>query len=164
MHATKATVSLTGNMQRKLHISISSVLNKAPQKYVRAYLHTESDGTDLTYFVDHQLDVIIAAVDGLRGYLARKARERSQAEALLRPGSPLGAKLNHRQRSLLLHAIRNPSSVYGIAGHQAAHRVTYPTARADLLGLAELSLLAKERRGKGFLFTAVPDLAEKLSQ
>lgn len=146
------------------YISISSVLRRAPARYVRAYLHAESDGTDMSYFVAHQLEVVIAAVDGLRGYLARKAGERNQAEALLRPGSPLGAALNHRQRSLLLHAIRHPGSVYEIAGHQAAHRVTYPTARADLLGLAQLGLLAQEKRGKAFAFTPAPDLAKRLDR
>ena len=146
------------------YISISSVLKKAPAQYVRAYLHAESDGTDMSYFVAHQLEVIIAAVEGLRGYLARKGKERNQAEALLRPGSPLGAALNHRQRALLLHAIRNPGSVYEIAGHQAAHRVTYPTARADLLGLVGLELLVQEKRGKAFVFTAAPDLAKRLER
>ncbi|MGY0620239.1 Fic family protein [Lysobacter sp. A378] len=144
------------------YVSISSVLKRAPQQYVRAYLHTESDGTDMTYFVAHQLDVVIAAVDGLRAYLARKGRERMQAEALLRPGSPLGAELNHRQRALLLHAIRHPDSRYEIAGHQAAHRVTYPTARADLIGLAELGLMLKDKSGKAFLFYPAPDLAQRL--
>src|SRR5690606_31936832 len=40
------------------YISISSVLKKAPSPYVQSYLHTESDGADMTYFVGHQLDVI----------------------------------------------------------------------------------------------------------
>ncbi len=146
------------------YISISSVLKRAPQQYVRAYLHSESDGADMSYFVAHQLDVIIKAVEGLRGYLARKTRERNQAEALLRPGSALGARLNHRQRSLLLHAIRNPGSVYEIAGHQTAHRVTYPTARADLHGLVELGLLVQDRHGKAFVFTPVADLAQRLER
>ncbi len=146
------------------YISISSVLRRAPQQYVRAYLYSESDGADMSYFVAHQLDVIIQAVEGLRGYLARKASERNQAEALLRPGSALGSRLNHRQRSLLLHAIRNPGSVYEIAGHQAAHRVTYPTARADLLGLVELGLLDQDRRGKAFVFMPVSDLARRLER
>lgn len=144
------------------YISISSVLKKAPAPYIRSYLYSESDGTDMTYFIAQQLDVIIDAVEGLRGYLARKGRERNQAEALLRPGSPLGAKLNHRQRALLLHAIRNPDSLYEIAGHQMAHRVTYPTARSDLLGLVELGLLEQERRGKAFIFSPVPDLSRRL--
>lgn len=145
------------------YVSISSVLKKAPSPYIRSYLYTESDGTDMTYFVSHQLDVIIKAVEGLRGYLARKGQERSQAESLLRPGSPLGAMLNHRQRALLLHAIRNPESAYEIAGHQASHRVTYPTARSDLLGLVELGLLEQERRGKAFVFRPAADMSRRLN-
>jgi Fic family protein len=146
------------------YISISSVLKKAPAKYVRAYLHTESDGADMSYFVAHQLGVIVDAVDSLHAYLARKGRERSQAEALLRPGAPMAAALNHRQRALLLHAVRHPQSVYEIAGHQAAHRVTYPTARADLLGLAGLGLLARDRQGKAFVFRPVTDLPQRLER
>src|SRR3546814_20833850 len=93
------------------YISISSILKKAPGQYVRAYLYAESDGTDMSYFVAHQLDVIIAAVESLRGYLARKTKERNQAEALLRPGSGLRAALHNRPSSLLLHAIRHPGKI-----------------------------------------------------
>ncbi len=146
------------------YISISSVLKKAPSKYVRAYLYTESDESDLGYFISHQLGVIQEAVNGLRGYMAKKARERSQAEALLRPGSPLGAALNHRQRALLLHAVRRPDSIYEIAGHQTEHRVSNPTARTDLLGLWKLGLLTKRKKGKGFAFSPANDLAARLER
>jgi Fic family protein len=146
------------------YVSISSVLKKSPGPYVQAYLKTESDGADLTYFVAHQLDVIITAVNSLRGYLARKREERRQAEVLLRPISPLGASLNHRQRALLLNALRRPEKRYFIAGHQAAHGVTYATARADLLGLEKAGLLAKHQAGKAFAFTSMPDLAKRLDR
>ena len=146
------------------YLSISSVLKKAPAPYVRAYLYTESDGADMSYFIWHQLCVIEEAVKSLRAYLARKAKERVQAEKLLRPGSPLGARLNHRQRALILHAVRHPDSLYEISGHQAAHRVTYPTARSDLLGLAELGLLGKHRSGKSFVFSPVADLSTRLDR
>lgn len=146
------------------YVSISSVLKKAQGRYVRAYLHSESDGADISYFVAHQLDVITQAVNSLRAYLARKGRERRQAEALLRPASRLGAALNHRQRALLLNALKHPDSDYAIAAHQAAHRVTYATARSDLLGLAELGLLQQRKQGKAFLFRPVADLAQRLER
>ena len=47
------------------YVSISSVLKKAPGKYVAAYLHTETDDSDLSYFVEHQLGVIEQAINGL---------------------------------------------------------------------------------------------------
>lgn len=144
------------------YISISSILKRAPAQYVRAYLHTETDGSDLTYFVAHQLQVIQQAVNSFRDYLARKQQEKREAEALLRPTSALGAQLNYRQRELLLHAIRRPDDVYEIPKHEIRHRVSYPTARADLLGLESLGLLVKQKRGRGFVFAPVPDLGSKL--
>jgi Fic family protein len=64
----------------------------------------------------------------------------------------------------LLHALKHPDSDYAIADHQAAHRVTYATARSDLLGLGELGLLHKRQQGKAFLFRPVVDLARRLER
>ena len=146
------------------YVSISSILKKAQRAYITAYLYSESDGADMSYFLSHQLDVIVAAVESLRGYLARKGRERRQAEALLRPTSRLGAALNHRQRAVLLDAVRKPDSDFTIAGHQTAQQVTYATARADLLALASLGLMEKRKEGKAFVFRPAPDLAQRLER
>jgi len=144
------------------YLSISAVLNKSRAEYVRAFLYTESDESDMTYFVTHQLDVLLAAIEGLRGYLGRKSEERKQVELLLKPDSKLGAQVNYRQRALLLDAVRNGASAYAIGRHQAKHGVTYATARADLLKLVELKLLTQHRRGKGFVFVPVRRLAARL--
>lgn len=145
-------------------LSISSVLRKAPAQYVRAYLYSETDGSDLGYFASHQLDVLQQSVQGLRGYLARKTRERQQAESLLRPTTPLGRRLNHRQRALLVNACRHPERIYRIEEHRQAHNITYQTARTDLLGLASARLLRKRKEGRAFEFQAVADLAQKLER
>jgi len=143
-------------------LSISSVLKQAKAQYLRSYLHTETDESDLGYFVDHHLDVIVQAIDGLHGYLARKVQERNHAEALLKPTSRLGAKLNHRQRELLLDAVRHPGKVYRIDRHMQVHGVTYQTARTDLGTLAELKLMHRQQIGKAFIYTPAANLAEKL--
>jgi Fic family protein len=145
------------------YLSISAALKKAPAQYNRAYLYTETDDSDLGYFVCHQLATIEKAVDGLRGYIARKTRDQRAAEKLLKPGSRLGARLNHRQRELLLHALRNPDDVYSIAEHRHSHQVTYQTARNDLLGLVEDGLMRQETRGRTFIFFPAPDLERRLS-
>lgn len=146
------------------YVSISSILKKAQGQYVRAYLYTESDGADMSYFIAHQLDVVMQAVNSLRAYLSRKGRERKQAENLLRPASKLGARLNHRQRALLLDALKQLDNSYTIAGHQTSHRVTYATARSDLLGLERLKLLTRYQQGKAFVFHPVSDLAQRLER
>lgn len=146
------------------YLSISSVLRKAPAQYSRAYLQTESDEGDTTYFVSHQLDVLLKAIDGVHSYIARKQQAHHEAETLLKPGSRLARKLNHRQRALLLNAVRHPGKTFTIAVHQRTHGVAYDTARSDLLGLAEARLMKHYRQGKQLVFHAVDDLGDRLKK
>ena len=143
-------------------LSVSSVFKRAKAQYLRSYLYTETDEADLGYFVDHHLDVIIGAIDGLHGWLGRKAEERNRAESLLKPGSRLGGKLNHRQRELLLDAVRHPDKHYRIDRHMQVQDVSYQTARSDLLGLVDLKLMSCQKIGKAFVFTPISNLVERL--
>lgn len=142
-------------------LSISQFLRQAPRQYVQAYLYTETDHNDTTYFVLHQLDVIRRAITGLHDYLGRKTVEQREATRLLGTGW-LRSRLNHRQVGLLTHALRHPGETYRVARHQAVHNVVYQTARADLLDLAELGLLEKSRQGNAFVFHAVDRLERRL--
>lgn len=134
-------------------LSISQFLRQAPRQYVLAYLHTETDRNDTTYFVLHQLGVIRRAITGLHDYLARKTAEQREATRLLGAGW-LRGRLNHRQVALLTHALRHPGETYRVARHQAVHHVVYQTARADLLDLADLGLLEKSKQRNAFVFHA----------
>lgn len=145
------------------YFSISSILRKAPAKYVRAYLQTETDDGDTSYFIAHQLDVLLKAIEGVHGYIARKQRALREAETLLKPGSRLARQLNHRQRALLLNALKHPDKTFTIGVHQRAHDVVYQTARSDLLQLVKARLLRQHKQGKGYFFVPVPDLSAKLN-
>jgi len=144
-------------------ISISHILRKAPAQYGRAYLLTETDGGDTTYFLIHQLATIRKAIQGLHDYLARKAREQRGAERMLAESPSLRGALNHRQKALLTHALKHPGTAYRIEEHQRTHAVVYQTARTDLLRLAGLGLLEKVKEGRAFVFLAPEDLAVRMS-
>ena len=64
------------------YVSISRILKKARGKYSRAFLYTESDDNDATYFVLFQARVLLQAIADLQKYLQRKANESRQAESL----------------------------------------------------------------------------------
>lgn len=145
------------------YLSISSILRRAPAQYMRSYLYTETDEGDTTYFVSHQLDVILEAIDGVHRYILRKQKEQAAATALLKPGSPLAQQINYRQRALLLNALKNPGKRFTIEMHQRSHGTSYQTARADLLALSHGGFLSYNREGKAFVFVAVPDLEKRLS-
>ena len=145
-------------------ISISHFLRLAPNKYVRAYLHTETDDNDTTYFAIHQLNTIRKAIAALHDYLTRKTSEQSQTEHLMARSGVLRSRLNHRQISLLTHALRHPGEEYRVDSHQRTHGVVYQTARADLLDLESLGLLIKTRIGNAYLFSAAPNIHEKIER
>lgn len=144
-------------------VSISSIIKQSPVKYGKAYLHTETDENDLTYFLIHQIDVIRKGITSLHEYLSRKATEIEKAEKLL-DNSKAKGQLNHRQLSLLKHALKKPNAIYRIQEHQLSHAISYQTARTDLLKMSdELNLLRKRKYGNSFVFVSPPDLRERLN-
>ncbi|PJK04483.1 filamentation induced by cAMP protein fic [Lysobacteraceae bacterium NML91-0268] len=144
------------------YFSISTVLKRSPGAYLQAYLYSESDEGDASYFVAHQLRVIMTAISQLEAYIGRKTAELRQAQAQLGPTNGLGATLNHRQREILMQLLAKPDSRISIAAHQKRQGVTYATARADLLGLEALGLLLRHQEGKRFEFEAVMDLPARV--
>ena len=145
-------------------VSISGILKQAPARYARAYLFTETDDSDVTYFLIHQLETILAAMDGLDAYLQRKASELKATESMLRSSEQLRGQLNHRQLALIRHAVRHPGAGYTIEGHRQSHNVVYQTARADLLGLADMGILDQRKVSRSFLFYAPADIEHRLGK
>lgn len=140
------------------YISISNILKKAPAKYSRAYLCSETDSNDLTYFIIHQLGVLRRSIDALVEYIERRTKELQSIEAMVR-GRDL---LNHRQRDVMSAALRDSATPFTIAEHRGLHGVTYDTARTDLLGLADLGLLDKRTVDRKFVFVARRDVESRL--
>jgi len=140
------------------YLSVSAILRKAPAQYARAFLLTETDNYDLTYFLIYQLNVIERAIRSLYKYLGRKIAETREIEQLLR-GSP---RLNQRQLLVIRDALRDPGEPFTIDAQARRNRVVNQTSRTDLLDLEELGLLTKVRRGKKYVFHSAPDLSDRL--
>lgn len=140
-------------------ISISQIMRKAPAKYARAFLYTETDENDLTYFIVYHLDVIHGAIRQLHQYIKHKSEKLKEVERQMQ-GS---LSLNHRQRALIGHALRHPHQRYTIRSHQVSHNVVYQTARMDLFGLEEDGLLRSAKAGRTYYFVPAEDLHARLA-
>ena len=144
-------------------IAISTIIKTSPAQYGKAFLHTESDDNDLTYFLIHQLDVIHKAITALHRFLDKKMRDLNAAAQMLVQNPRLKGRLNFRQLALLRHALKHPRFAYVIDEHQNSHGISYDVARKDLLYMAdELKLLAKTKDGKRYLFVVPEDIEQRI--
>ncbi len=139
-------------------VSISNILRKAPVKYGRSFLYTETDDNDLTYFIIAQTQVIRRAIRELHAYIERKTAELKDVESHVRALD----LFNHRQVEILRNALKHPGQRYTFSSHQKSHNVVYQTARTDLLDLGKRGVLDKRKKGKQMVFVAPADLSERL--
>ena len=144
-------------------LSISTIIRKAPAQYARAYVYSETDDNDVTYFLDYNLQVILRSIRQLHAYLARKAREMHDVQRLLDRFVPASV-LNYRQVALIVAMRKHPDMFYTIQSHRRSHNVSYQTARTDLFGLAQLRLVTTAKRGRAFVFRLTEDFDHKLRE
>lgn len=142
------------------YLPISRIIADSPVRYGRAYLYTETDNGDLTYFNHYHLNVVNRAIDELYLYLEKQQRFLCKAEQLL-DSHP---SLNHRQKSMVQDALKHPKRPYTIREHEGKFRVTYNTARNDLIVLEKLGILwrTKYPREKETVFLPAPGLVKQL--
>ena len=139
------------------YLTISTIIREEPKKYARAYLNSELDENDLTYFILYHLEVIDRSIDKFQEYLDRKLAERKRANSIAG-----AAKYNARQQAVLMKALGDPSTRFNYTAHASSQGVSIPTARTDLLELESAGLLRGYRGGRMFEFVAVPDLEKRL--
>ncbi len=123
------------------YLSISKAIKNHRDKYDNAYLLSETDGNDITYFVNFNLDAISEAADTFENYINRKAEERQGTFI-----DPRTSDLSIRQREILSDLMKSgqPSDVYELA---AKYMLRPSCVRRDLLKLEELGLARKVRIG-----------------
>lgn len=90
------------------YLTISKILRQGPAKYTRAFMLTETDDLDVTYFILFKLHLIKRAIEDLHKYLTRKINEVRKVEQALRGAD----HFNHRKLALLSNAIRTPGQNY----------------------------------------------------
>jgi len=141
-------------------VSVSSALLEAPAQYRDAFLYSETDAGDATYFLVYHLRAIRRALESLKQHIERKQQEMAEMTHLLK-----GHKsLNHRQHALLHHAIRHSGAVYTFRSHATSHSVSLATARTDLWWLVKAGFLQEKKRGREHVYLPVPNLARTIRE
>lgn len=125
------------------HVALSEVLALQAEDYYRAFLYSQSDSHDLTYFLMQQLQALDSAiVTSQKGY-------QQKIEQLMQ----LPEQLTLRQQHILNEMRQSPQRQYRLARYQQRMGITYETSRTDLRKLAKLGYAEKHKIGKAFVYS-----------
>ena len=141
------------------YLPLSRVIKNSPAQYRNAYVYSEQDDNDLTYFIDYNVRKISQTRREFDYYvIKRQAENRKMTEV-----AKTKYDLNDRQIQLLRYLHKNPDATSTIKTHSKVNGISRPTARKDLYTLEKLGFLESRKVGLERPFRATPKTTELLS-
>ena len=120
------------------YLSISRVIMKTKVQYEKAYLYTEIDDMDVTYFIQYQIKVLMRAFEELKDYMAKKKKEQSKLLKFLKFDG-----INQRQATILQIIEEDNNHFFTVKEIETRFSITNQTARTDIEELVEREFLKK---------------------
>jgi Fic family protein len=130
------------------YMPISRIILRSKKKYTLAYLHTENDGSDVTYFLQYTLSCINEALSDLLTYLEKQQAVQKATKDIIREIK----EINPRQANILREMMEHSDEYFTIRQIMRVYNTVYQTARTDLLRLAEMGYIIQEKRGREYMF------------
>ncbi|NCO12231.1 MAG: hypothetical protein AUJ41_03630 [Candidatus Pacebacteria bacterium CG1_02_43_31] len=138
------------------YIPISTVIKRSPIQYAMAYIYTEQDNNDLTYFLDYHLNKITQAMTDFNQYIEKQLDQNQKVEKLLSDEVPL----NDRQKQLVFYFISEQNASTTTTSHSTVNNISRQTAMKDLKTLEVLDLVNPSREGKYVRYYATDKLKD----
>lgn len=120
------------------YLSISRVILKTKTQYEKAYIYTEIDEMDVTYFIHYQVKVLIQAFEDLKNYISKKKKEENKLSKYLKLSN-----INERQAQILFWIEEDNNRFFTVKEIENIFKITNQTARTDIEELVEYEFLKK---------------------
>jgi len=143
------------------YVSISKLIKDNPKDYGIAYLYTEKDHNDLTYFIYHQVDIILKSFADLQDYLSSKTSEFRRILSILE-STRFSSLLNFTQKDIIKRAFKEPGRIFTVKEVSSNYDISENTARTYLDKLSKLKLLLPTKDGRKTLYLSPSDLLTRL--
>lgn len=130
------------------YLSLSEKIKKSSKQYSMAYIYSEQDSHDLTYFVHYNIEKLKLAKKDFQEYIEKKVKENRSVTHFKQDRYGL----NDRQIKLLHYLNQETESRTNIAAYQQSHAVAKATAISDLKELTEKQFLARTKRGRNTFY------------
>lgn len=126
------------------YLPISTVIKKSPKQYAMAYIYSEQDSNDLTYFFDYHMRKISQSIEEFDNYVQRQTKQNQHIKDILEDK----VLLNERQKQLVFYFISEKKASATTTSHSTINNVSRQTAAKDLKELENLGLIKPRREGK----------------
>ena len=118
------------------YLSISRIIYRNKKKYEMAFLYTENDENDLSYFIQYNLEVMHKAFEELKIYLQRKISEQNDLLYFKEI-----SEINERQAQILKTLTEKPKSIFTAKELTSIFNVSIKTTRSDLQQLVAMGFM-----------------------
>lgn len=134
------------------YLSISRLIAKSTKQYAKAFIYSEVDESDLTYFINYKIKIMQLAYNSLREYIQRKIKEKKQLVNFQRIKD-----INERQALIIKWVYEEPNIVFTVKEIENRFNISNQTARYDLThleGMGYLDVINLNKKAKGFCKSA----------
>lgn len=118
------------------YLSISRIIKDTKNQYEKAFLYTEIDNNDMSYFITYHIKTMEKAFEALKQYISRKQKEVFQAAKFMK--IPM---INERMAQILKIINDDSDRILNIKEIESRFNISNFTARADLKILVSLGFL-----------------------
>ncbi len=140
------------------YLALSRRILRSRKDYGLAYLYTESDEMDITYFLKYIFISIEDTLQDLMEYIKIKQGALQEAKALLNKVK----EINFRQANILEEIMNNPGKILTIEEISRTYNTVYQTARNDLLFLTKKGYLTMDKISRKYVFSFTEKNQERL--
>lgn len=137
------------------YLSISRLIVKSKTQYAQAFIYSETDGNDLTYFITYKIKTMRLAFLSLREYIQRKINEKKQ---LIKFQKIKG--IGERQALIIKWLYEEPDLLFSVKEIENRFNISNQTARTDLtllVNMGYLEVVELNKKAKGFCKSTIFD-------
>ncbi len=139
-----------------VYLPISKIIKLSPAQYTMAYVYSEQDDNDLTYFIDYNVKKIKLAVADFKKYL----NKRSVGNVRMKKRGEVRYGLNIRQVQLLQFMQGDREERTSLRVHMNINQVSKRTASKDLKGLVGKGFLSRDKQGRNVYYYGTEKIRE----
>lgn len=139
-----------------IYLPISKVIKKSPKQYIMAYVYSEQDDNDMTYFLDYNIRKIKLAVKDFTEYL----KKQSGKNIKMKERCDTKHKLNIRQVQLLQYLHGDLDERTTLTAHMNVNQVAKMTASKDLKDLTKKGFLVSDKQGRNVYYYGTEKIKE----